>query len=71
MEYRGVSDRAVNRQLMDACEPKLNATVRARDVLQKQIDERVALRRQEMLLADSFYRERKTRRLAGLKRNSR
>ena len=26
----------------------------ARDVLQKQIDERVALRRQEMLLADSF-----------------
>ena len=36
----------------------------ARDVLQKQIDERVALRRQEMLLADSFYRERKTRRLA-------
>lgn len=36
----------------------------ARDVLQKQIDEHVALRRQEMLLADSFYRERKTRRLA-------
>ena len=33
----------------------------ARDVLQKQIDERVALWRQEMLLADSFYRERKTR----------
>ena len=33
----------------------------ARDVLQKQIDEHVVLRRQEMLLADPFYRERKTR----------
>ena len=50
---------------------ELAALITARDVLQKQIDERVALRRQEMLLADSFYRERKTRRLAGLKRNSR
>lgn len=40
------------------------ALTTARDVLQKQIDERVALWRQEMLLADSFYRERKTRRLA-------
>ena len=50
---------------------ELVALTTARDVLQKQIDERVALRRQEMLLADSFYRERKTRRLAGLKRNSR
>lgn len=39
----------------------LSALIVARDVLQKQIDERVALRRQEMLLADSFYRERKTR----------
>ncbi len=36
------------------------ALTTARDVLQKQIGERVALRRQEMLLADSFYRERKT-----------
>ena len=43
---------------------EMSALVLARDVLQKQIDERVALRRQEMLLADSFYRERKTRRLA-------
>lgn len=43
---------------------ELSALIVARDVLQKQIDERVALRRQEMLLADSFYRERKTRRLA-------
>lgn len=40
---------------------ELVALMTARDVLQKQIDERVALRRQEMLLADSFYRERKTR----------
>ena len=43
---------------------ELVALTTARDVLQKQIDERVALRRQEMLLVDSFYRERKTRRLA-------
>ena len=43
---------------------ELVALMTARDVLQKQIDERVALRRQEMLLADSFYRERKTRRLS-------
>ncbi len=50
---------------------ELSALMTARDVLQKQIDERVASRRQEILLADSFYRERKTRRLAGLKRNSR
>ena len=56
---------------MDACESRLNASVTAREVLQKQIDEHVALRRQEILLADTFYRERKTRRLAGLKRNSR
>ena len=54
-----------------AQEVKLKELEIARDVLQKQIDERVALRRQEMLLADSFYRERKTRRLAGMKRNSR
>lgn len=40
------------------------ALTTARDVLQKQIDERVTLQRQEMLLVDSFYRERKTRRLA-------
>lgn len=50
---------------------ELSALIVARDVLQKQIDERVALRRQEMLLADSFYRERKTRRLASLRRNGR
>lgn len=43
---------------------EMSALTTARDVLQKQIDERVALRRQEMLLVDSFYRERKTRRLA-------
>lgn len=43
---------------------EIAALMTARDVLQKQIDERVALQRQEMLLADSFYRERKTRRLA-------
>ena len=43
---------------------ELSALTTARDVLQKQIDERVVLQRQEMLLADSFYRERKTRRLA-------
>ena len=47
-----------------AQEVKLTELEIARDVLQKQIDERVALQRQEMLLADSFYRERKTRRLA-------
>jgi len=52
-------------------EIELSALITARDVLQKQIDERVALRRQEMLLADSFYRERKTRRLASLRRNGR
>lgn len=55
----------------EAVATELAALVTARDVLQKQIDERVALRRQEMLSADSFYRERKTRRMAGLKRNSR
>lgn len=42
----------------------LNALITARDVLQKQIDERMALRRQKTLLGDSFYHERKTRRLA-------
>jgi hypothetical protein len=52
-------------------ESEIAALETARDVLQKQIGEREALRRQEMLLADSFYRKRKTRRLAGLKRNSR
>jgi hypothetical protein len=54
---------------MKVDEIELSALETARDVLQKQIDERVALRRQEMLLADSFYRERKTRRLAGLKKS--
>ena len=49
---------------MKVDEIELSALETARDVLQKQIDERVALRRQEMLLADSFYRERKTRRLS-------
>ena len=43
---------------------EIAALITARDVLQKQIDERVVARRQEMLLADSFYRERKTRRLS-------
>ena len=56
---------------MEPYDSDFHALETARDVLQKQIDERVALRRQEMLLADSSYRERNTRRLAGLKRNSR
>lgn len=56
---------------MEPYDSDFHALATTHDVLQKQIGERVALRRQEMLLADSFYRERKTRRLAGLKRNSR
>lgn len=43
---------------------ELSALITARDVLQKQIDEHVAVRRRELLGADAFYRERKTRRLA-------
>lgn len=43
---------------------ELVALTTARDVLQKQIDERVVLQRRELLCADAFYRERKTRRLA-------
>lgn len=36
----------------------------ARDVLQRQIDERVRIRNQELLENDSFFKERKTRKLA-------
>ena len=36
----------------------------ARDVLQRQIDERVRLRNQELLEGDPFFKERKTRKLA-------
>lgn len=43
---------------------ELVALTTARDVLQKQIDEHVVLRRRELLCVDAFYRERKTRRLA-------
>ena len=49
---------------MDAFDTDLPALIMARDVLQKQIDEHVAVRRRELLGADAFYRERKTRRLA-------
>lgn len=37
---------------MDSFDTDLYAMITARDVLQKQIDERMALRRQEMLLAN-------------------
>ena len=36
----------------------------ARDILQKQIDERVTLRNQEILERDPFFNKRKTRQLA-------
>ena len=43
---------------------ELDALVLARDVLQKQIDERVAIRNREILERDQFFKERKTRKLA-------
>ena len=43
---------------------ELDALVLARDVLQKQIDERVAIRNCEILERDQFFKERKTRKLA-------
>ena len=43
---------------------ELDALVLARDVLQRQIDERVRIRNQELLENDSFFKERKTRKLA-------
>jgi len=45
-------------------EIEYSALITARDVLQKQIDEWVKARRQEMLTDDPFYGDRKTRRLA-------
>lgn len=43
---------------------ELDALMLARDVLQKQIDERVAIRNREILERDQFFKERKTRKLA-------
>lgn len=43
---------------------EFSALTIARDVLQKEIDERLKIRRQEMLKNDCFYVNRKTRRLA-------
>ena len=43
---------------------ELDALIVARDVLQRQIDERVRIRNQELLENDSFFKERKTRKLA-------
>ena len=43
---------------------ELDALVLARDVLQRQIDERVAIRNREILERDQFFKERKTRKLA-------
>ena len=43
---------------------ELDALMLARDVLQRQIDERVAIRNREILERDQFFKERKTRKLA-------
>ena len=43
---------------------ELDALITARDVLQRQIDERVRIRNQELLENDSFFKARKTRKLA-------
>ncbi len=43
---------------------ELDVLMLARDVLQKQIDERVAIRNREILERDQFFKERKTRKLA-------
>ena len=49
---------------MAARHAELDAFIVARDVLQRQIDERVRIRNQELLENDSFFKERKTRKLA-------
>lgn len=49
---------------MAARQAELDALIVARDVLQKQIDERVAIRNREILERDQFFKERKTRKLA-------
>ena len=49
---------------MTARQAELDALIVARDVLQRQIDERVRIRNQELLENDSFFKERKTRKLA-------
>ena len=49
---------------MAALHAELDALIIARDVLQRQIDERVRVRNQELLENDSFFKERKTRKLA-------
>ena len=49
---------------MTARQAELDALMVARDVLQRQIDERVRIRNQELLENDSFFKERKTRKLA-------
>ena len=43
---------------------ELDALMLARDVLQRQIDERVAIRNRNILERDQFFKERKTRKLA-------
>ena len=47
-----------------ARQAELEALIVARDVLQRQIDERVRIRTQALLENDSFFKERKTRKLA-------
>lgn len=49
---------------MTTRQAELDALILARDVLQRQIDERVRLRNQELLDDDTFFKERKTRKLA-------
>ena len=49
---------------MATLQSELDALILARDVLQRQIDERVAIRNQEILERDQFFKERKTRKLA-------
>ena len=49
---------------MAARHAELDALIVARDVLQRQIDERVRIRNHELLENDSFFKERKTRKLA-------
>ena len=46
-----------------ARQAELDALIVARDVLQRQIDERVRIRNHELLENDSFFKERKTRKL--------
>lgn len=49
---------------MAARQAELDALIVARDVLQKQIDERLAIRNREILESDQFFKEHKTRKLA-------